>query len=206
MVEHVARLLPRYLRPRWPSVRVAREVGAGRTIADVVVAASTSCEWPPLPTSLTITQSVVLSVLRTAGGTRRDILERYCGLTRDKLNEGAIAPLLEMRLVQLSPGGCVRLRSSWHRKIKLIAIEAKLLRWRDALEQAELYRGYADESYVVLPSSHAEKWRDMSAEFRRRGVGLFLVSNGDVRMVIAPARSAAHDWRREFVLSRVMSR
>jgi hypothetical protein len=58
----------------------------------------------------------------------------------------------------------------------LVAFEAKLARWRDALHQAYRTRCFAHRSYVVLPLRTAMLAGRYEAEFRRRRVGLCAVS------------------------------
>jgi hypothetical protein len=54
----------------------------------------------------------------------------------------------------------------------LIAFEAKLTRWRDAVHQAYRSTSFAHYSYVVLPKSAVENALRESHEFERRGIGL----------------------------------
>lgn len=91
----------------------------------------------------------------------------------------------------------------WATVTVIVAIEAKLLRWREALTQAHEYRKYADLAFVALPPRTAKRAGANSEQFRAAGVGLLTVVDGALRVCIAPSRSRSHDWRREFVLSRV---
>src|ERR1039458_3346202 len=58
---------------------------------------------------------------------------------------------------------------------KVIVFEAKLKRWRDALDQAYRNTTFADQSYVVLPQACASAAKAQRAEFSRRRVGLVVV-------------------------------
>jgi hypothetical protein len=97
----------------------------------------------------------------------------------------------------------VSLVRSWTRSASLVAFEAKLHKWRDALAQARWYRKYADTSYVVLPIAQAKAAMKASDEFLEAGVGLLVFDVTTIYCAIPAARSREHDWRREFVLSRV---
>jgi hypothetical protein len=59
---------------------------------------------------------------------------------------------------------------------QLVAFEAKLARWRDALHQAYRTRCFANRSYVVLPAAAARVAVQHETEFNRRRVGLCSVS------------------------------
>jgi hypothetical protein len=68
----------------------------------------------------------------------------------------------------------------------VIAIEAKLIRWREALHQAYRNRCFAHRSYVALPAHTAWIAARSCQQFRDRGVGLLLVERGNVRCLIEP--------------------
>jgi hypothetical protein len=55
---------------------------------------------------------------------------------------------------------------------KIIAFEAKLRRWREALHQAYRNTCFAHTSYVLLPKRLAVNLQKHVSEFRARGVGL----------------------------------
>lgn len=64
--------------------------------------------------------------------------------------------LVRKRLLGRAEGGEYRLATSTgHQVASIVAVEAKLTRWRDAIDQAMTYLAFADESYVALPDSLA---------------------------------------------------
>lgn len=67
----------------------------------------------------------------------------------------------------------------------VLAFEAKLAKWRDALHQAYRTRCFANRAYVVLPAVRAQTAMRYEQEFRRRGVGLCAVSlDGGVQVLL----------------------
>ena len=67
---------------------------------------------------------------------------------------------------------------------EVLAFEAKLTKWRDALHQAYRNRCFAHRSYVVLPdikAHHAARYVD---EFTRRSVGICYVSEGQIMIAL----------------------
>lgn len=68
----------------------------------------------------------------------------------------------------------------------LIAIEAKLEKWRDALHQAYRNTCFAHRSYVLLPEKTARIAAQYLAEFERRKVGLFYLSAGEIVIAYDP--------------------
>ena len=67
---------------------------------------------------------------------------------------------------------------------ELLAFEAKLTKWRDALHQAYRNRCFARRSFVVLPSPVALAATRYDEEFRRRGVGLCFVDDRHITVLI----------------------
>lgn len=66
---------------------------------------------------------------------------------------------------------------------KVIAFEAKLKKWRIALQQAYRNKCYADLSYVVLPAYSAKLAYKHLDEFILRGVGICCVTEGDFEVI-----------------------
>jgi hypothetical protein len=62
----------------------------------------------------------------------------------------------------------------------VIAFEAKLEKWREALHQAYRNTCFAHYSYVLLPKNVAEKAVQYEAEFRDRCVGLCYLAEGEL--------------------------
>ncbi len=63
---------------------------------------------------------------------------------------------------------------------EVIAFEAKLNKWRDALDQAYRNRCYAHYSYILLPEDTAHKAIKHNEEFDLRSVGICYISDGKV--------------------------
>jgi hypothetical protein len=78
----------------------------------------------------------------------------------------------------------------------LVAFEAKLARWRDALHQAYRTRCFAHRAYVVLPAGAARVAVQHESEFNRRRVGLCAVSSerGIDVLLDAAASSPFQPW------------
>lgn len=192
--------LPGYLHRVARECAIQTEVRVGSSIADVV-AALVPTGATRLPPPLSARESVIVSALRQSGPTRIDVLERRCGMPAATMRGGILARLESVGLVCRGAGGRIAL-GHWCRASALIAIEAKLTRWVDALEQALAYRQFADRVYVALPADRVIQPLRARAMFERAGVGLLSV-NGKIRCEIRARALIAHDWRREYVYSRL---
>lgn len=150
-----------------------------------------------------MTESVVLAFIRRNGATRVDLLERRCGSRRGELRQTAFERLQDWGMIVRRRGGVIALPHQKTQSYLLLAVEAKLIRWRQALSQALLYRRYADESYVALPRPVAAQAFEHVSEFREAGVGLISIRDGFVEVMAKAVRCLEHDWQREFVVSRL---
>jgi len=70
----------------------------------------------------------------------------------------------------------------------VVAFEAKLKRWREALQQAYRNTCFAHLSYVLLPKSAARIAIHYEAEFVRRRVGLCFIDDGQLIVAFHPPR------------------
>lgn len=69
---------------------------------------------------------------------------------------------------------------------KLICVEAKLFKWKDALHQAYRCSTFSHYSYVLLPWHCAQIAIKSKNEFDRRNVGLLTIENDQIRILIKP--------------------
>lgn len=72
---------------------------------------------------------------------------------------------------------------------RVIALEAKLDRWREALQQAYRNTCFAHQSYVLLPRPAADRALRFTVEFERRGVGICVAESDQVEILL----EARHD-------------
>ena len=89
----------------------------------------------------------------------------------------------------------------------LVAFEAKLFRWRNALNQAYRNSSFAHYSYVVLPETTLENAVSCIDEFNRRGVGLCFFGLSGLRVEIpATRRNPIQPWVTNMALSYINGR
>ncbi len=182
--------------------RVTHELPIGHSIADVVILRTLrGHDGPEAP--LTVAESVILSTLRRLGASRPDTIGRHVFMPADDVRELLEGRLASWRLVRSRTRGLIEARAAWVQAAEVIAIEAKLTRWRDALEQATQYRRYADRAFVLLPEASAGIAARDARAFRAAGVGLLSYDARAVSCLIPGAKSKVHSWHREYALSRV---
>lgn len=72
---------------------------------------------------------------------------------------------------------------------QLLAFEAKLIRWREALTQAYRASFFAHRSYVLLPETTARVAERHLSEFKGRKVGLCSMKGERLQILFEPALS-----------------
>jgi hypothetical protein len=104
--------------------------------------------------------------------------------------------LAKRGVVQTVEGGAFSLPSDFEwRSVHVVAVEAKLRRWKEAMEQATSYLKFANQSYVALPSTLVAANKDVAAAASAAQVGVIAVDeNGAALAAEAPiqAASSAH--------------
>lgn len=186
------------------SLRLKTELNVGSSTADIVILLSKKNLSPKIPQALSIEESVILASLRASGTTRIDLLEKRCGCQNKELRNGVLSRIIEWDLIEIGQGGQVALTKLWPNSFKIIALEAKLSRWRQAINQANKYQKYADQTFVVLPENPAQIALKNKEEFLKSGIGLLTVNSKGVKPMIKAYLNKTHDWRREFVYSRII--
>ncbi len=192
---------------------VEREVVVGKNIADVVILVNEityKCNaFLCSPSALTVKESVVISTLRANGNMLKSSVAEYCGLDLNAESERTVfSHLAKIGFIKETHQGYLSLTPQWKsafKKNKIIAIEAKLVNWREALNQAAQYLRYANESYVVLPDYTADKALQYKSMFNHFGVGLISM-HADTFLTLIPAMTIAdhtNDWRREYIVSKL---
>ena len=143
----------------------------------------------------------IISALRRHGSLDKGQLVQTTFLSLDQLSE-LMDELVERAVVNAKSNGKFDLanRAFW-KETEVIAVEAKLSRWREALTQARTYTRFADKSLVVLDAgANISLPRDKDA-FRSEGIGLYLAQPGETRLIVNPLkRTQPFTFEREYII------
>jgi hypothetical protein len=180
----------------------AHELTVGPSIADLVILRARDARfWPSSP--LSMAECAVLSFLRHHGAASVDTIAHNVFMRAENVHRLLLGRLSRWSLVRTSRLGQFRAPAGWVAKSELVAVEAKLIRWREALDQAVVYRRYADRAYVLLPKRSAAIAARHKDLFLENGVGLLSYDAGGVYRVFSGRKTTEHTWHREFAISRV---
>jgi hypothetical protein len=118
-------------------------------------------------------------------------------LVKDLLHSGTI--------VQLPTGSFALSRQFASLQAEVIAVEAKLDRWNEALQQARKYQRFADRVFVAMDYERIKTKRVPIPEFIQSGVGLLGVSKTCTRFLNRGRRyrSASPEW--EYLVSSTLT-
>lgn len=179
----VSQLLPHYIArvpDRWVQLK---EPAIGNVIPDLLFG-----EWReelrPLKRHFTFVEARILALLEQ----HDELLEtEICDLLH--LSEPAAARAFKR--IQRS-GVTIRTGAgklsldvgAFTRGLIVTAIELKLSRWREALDQAISYLRFADRAYVVLDAERTAHDDEMIRAFRASRVGLFMLGAGGLADIV----------------------
>lgn len=186
MLHPLLRSLPAVFRVRsGQRLKVLREPSIGSVVPDILIGIW-SGDLPRWGGLNSVSRHVLawLSTQKVASGERqlRDEL-----LISEHAAVAAMSALKRVGAIAKKESGEVELRPEFDvsHAVRLIAIEVKLRRWREALDQAIAYREFADEAYVVLDGNQVRLDADIRAAFASNGIGLFLQRGTDVKRKVA---------------------
>ncbi len=217
MQQVLAQAVPRQFVDELDCCLVRREVPWGRKIVDVVIAIfPTPSAWNAVPPSLATVDTLQVFLLAAIASRRKaspQLLSRLLRKDAADLQAYGVEPLLSSGLIAETGRSCYEL-AGWHVALpdELIAVEAKLGRWRDAVKQAAAHIASAEYAYVAVPPSTAKVAMRKFGAVAASGVGLLQVDcKAQVRLVVDAQRQPKrrydlNHWVRKIDLCRETAR
>lgn len=181
---------------------VFSQVAVGSTIPDLVIVRQPQQRTTEKRVRLSDFEAWIVAELWGRGALREPTLTRRL-YTRSPRTQLALHKLERLGLVRRTPAGSYVLTDVMNRNVEVLAVEAKLTRWREAIEQARDYLRFSMASYVALPESVVQSNSDIARACKKAQVGLLAVSAAGVRVVSRPS-CRNEPLKRDFV--RVLSR
>jgi hypothetical protein len=150
-----------------------REPTMGGIIPDLILARVTS-DAPFPRTPLTGVEAHALALIEKEVVISESNLREALHLSEAGASR-AVKRLAKLGFISRFPNGLLELKGScFGDGVEIIAIELKLRRWRQALAQADKYKGFANRVYVVLDGNQAELPLSALDDFRCNSIGLIL--------------------------------
>jgi hypothetical protein len=153
-------------------VAALEEQPIGAVVPDLLLAISAVPMSWPVP-GLTVVEAHTLAALLNHPLTSPELITQ--AFLTPWAGERAVARLVRGGLVVgIDDGLLTATPAARADEVEIIAVEAKLRRWREALEQAESYRRFADRVYVALDGHQIRTTPKMLNLFGERGIGMLL--------------------------------
>ncbi len=157
------------------------EVQVGLVIPDLLVVCAEAAVGPI--GDLTGFESWIVAELLRARSRKTETLASRL-FARPEKTDAALRSLERRGAIHRASPTTVMLRDDWFpRTSEVVAVEAKLLRWREAIDQATDYLRFANRSYVALPEETLKQRAGIAVACRQRGLGLMSVSTRGVEVV-----------------------
>jgi predicted transcriptional regulator len=129
------------------------------------------------------------------------LLEEHAELTLEEMKsrvpvsnlaaEKSVGKLERLGIAKTNAEGGVRISDEYRTiEAEVIAIEFKLSRWREALDQAKRYQRFANRTYVVLDAAQVKLDSAIVLSFFDSAVGLILQSHCELRVLLEPIPAA----------------
>lgn len=88
---------------------------------------------------------------------------------------------------------------------EIVAIEAKLTRWKEAFQQAKRYQEFADTVVVAMDAEATPRELEILLLFEQEKIGLLAVKPDNAEWVVKPDKEFSASFEREYVLSRALT-
>lgn len=174
-----------------------QQVQVGSVIPDLVFVRHLSSRDPGAkPIRLTLFESWIVGELLRAGRLRESTLTRRLFTRVDDIRP-VLKRLTRTGLLKETRVGTYAVQTGFSCRFEVLSIEAKLSRWRNAIEQAKTYLRFSDKSFVALPASIIGKNPAIARTCKEAGVGLIAVSQNGVDLHLSGERNAPD--RREWM-------
>lgn len=167
-------------------VLVFRQVQLGQTIPDLVIVRQTGRIAAGRRVRLSAFESWIVGELLTADELRDTVITQRLFTLLPEVRH-ALKRLERQGLVEQTASGRYALVSDFSTGYQVLSIEAKLTRWRQALEQAKAYLRFSDQSFVALPASVIAKNKRIVSACRAEGIGLISVTRTGIEVVVKAA-------------------
>ncbi len=183
-----------------------REVPMGDRIPDFVcISFKNLSDEDVLPKNCTYRHAAVLATLRQRRRTQPAALAKRLYTDVDRL-QPLLKDLIASGAVVENPTGSLSLSVLWAElRAEVIAVEAKLTRWKDALIQAISHKRYADAAVVAMDAATTPRKASSIQAFADQGVGLCAISPNSAEWIVEPKRREGRGHEREYLLTSALT-
>jgi DNA-binding transcriptional ArsR family regulator len=189
MFDSVRELLPGRIAAMPDRLIQLREPTVGNVIPDLLIGEFGE-ELRPLKRNFTFIEARILALIEQRDELMASEISQILHLSAPAAAR-AFKRIEQSGLLVLTREGKMSVDAGrFTRALLVTAIELKLRRWREALDQAVSYLKFADRAYVVLDGDQIARDDGMVAAFRASRVGLFMLRAGELTEVVGAEAQA----------------
>lgn len=167
--------------------RILDHPPVGARIPDLVVLYTRRRSCPVAPATLTYFEADVLARLLPAAATTATLGALVHTAPVTVL--GALRRLHRVGLVvEVGVETFAINRGAFPQDVEIVAVEAKLARWREALTQARGYLRFANRSFIAMPGAVVRTNLQLLTECARDGIGVLAVEPTSTSVVLDAER------------------
>ncbi len=83
---------------------------------------------------------------------------------------------------------------------EVITYEAKLTRWKEALDQCVRYSSFSDKTYVVMDKDGVPLDKLIIEKFETKNIGLCIINNNKLEVIVKPKQNLELSFEREYLV------
>ena len=181
---------------------IRREVAVGECIPDVVIVGlPDNLGIISYPKKITSRHIFILWLIKTSKQiTPNGIAERSYQRI-NKVNQ-IINDLINSGTVIQNETGELRVQETIASlQTEVVAIEAKLSNWSQALEQAKRYQEFADKVVVAMDADRTPRRKEILERFNEQNIGLCAVSPNALEWLVYPQYEYVESFEKEYLVT-----
>jgi hypothetical protein len=164
-------------------LQVLTEIQVGTCIPDLLIVCS-GTEYPRASPKLSYFDCTLVAATMRAGATT---VEGLADTTFSPTTEIArrVERLVRLGLLAQISEDQIRLsHRALPNRVRIVAVEAKLTRWKDALTQTQTYLSFANEAYIAMPAASVRHNVNALSACADAGVGVIAVDECEASVVL----------------------
>lgn len=188
--QYVLYLINKYKKLKKKSIAVFIEPQIDTGYPDIVIVEYFSLpnlQWEKARNKLTISDLKILYYIQSIGNISIEQISSTLGYSSDAVTK-SVKRLSESRLVYYSSKNSTinKVKLSSYCRIKsIIAVEAKVDKWKDALRQASNNTWFSTESFILMKRDTYS--RDIIESCKEKGIGVIII-NGKIKTKLSSAK------------------
>jgi predicted transcriptional regulator len=187
LVEVLRENPPAVLNLRNSTVQVLKEIQVGMRIPDLLIVCS-KIQQPTTSVKLTYFDCTIIAATMQSGGMSVAELADAMFASEAEIAKRVVR-LVRLGLLDQQQDAQVRMRRrALPGKPHVVAVEAKLVRWKEALSQARRYLAFANEAYIAMPGATVRRNVAALTACAEAGVGVIAVDEIDADVLLPAER------------------